>query len=271
MRRRFKSFGSIGGLVQGGPVCHSVLRESSRMQCGDRISPSLCPSLILPKSGPGLSPKLAFEPGKRARNPCCSNGASMRRRFRPVGFFSATNRRKARTLPFLVRSASSRSQCCCPASHQRAVHGVAARADLAAVGSKCEVCCKEFWSTKRLKLHLRKHPACLSATEAADLSPRPALRGAHSFAWPPAMPVHGPKPFGPPTILIQRLRQHRRVTCADSVGRCARKSTNDPPPRASRHMLKPCFTLLCGSGPEMMTFRLLCSTEVLGLPMSHVV
>ena len=81
------------------------------------------------------------------------------------------------------------------ASHQRAVHGVAARADLAAVGSKCEVCCKEFWSTKRLKLHLRKHPACLSATEAADLSPRPALRGAHSFAWPPAMPVHGPKPF----------------------------------------------------------------------------
>ena len=81
------------------------------------------------------------------------------------------------------------------ASHQRAVHGVAARAAIAATGSKCEVCCKEFWTTKRLKLHLRKHEACLAAAEGADLDSGPDIHGAHSFAWPPAMPVYGPKPF----------------------------------------------------------------------------
>ena len=77
----------------------------------------------------------------------------------------------------------------------RSVHGAASRADLAATGTKCEVCCKEFWSTARLKLHLRKHPSCLNVAEAADLDREEIVKSCHPYAWPPAMPVFGPRPF----------------------------------------------------------------------------
>eukprot|EP00439_Symbiodinium_sp_Y106_P048541 s310_g6.t1 len=81
------------------------------------------------------------------------------------------------------------------ASHMRSIHGRVARASQAASGSKCEVCCKEFWTTDRLKLHLRKNARCLNIVEAADLDQGPAIKAGFAHAWPPAMAVFGPRPF----------------------------------------------------------------------------
>ena len=80
------------------------------------------------------------------------------------------------------------------ASHQRKVHGCKARATQVANGSQCPVCLVEFWSTRRLRDHLRRSTRCLQVVEAADLDPEtpvpeptglhlPAIRAPGPQAW----------------------------------------------------------------------------------------
>ena len=81
------------------------------------------------------------------------------------------------------------------ASHQAKVHQLPSRAARASNATRCEVCCKEFWDTRRFHLHLRKSPGCMSVTEAADLDPGLSTHKSFRFAWQPATPVCGPRPF----------------------------------------------------------------------------
>ena len=81
------------------------------------------------------------------------------------------------------------------ASHKRKRHLIAARSKLAAVGTRCEVCQREFWSSDRLAQHLRKATHCLIVAEAADLDAGVTVKPRYSFAWPPAATFQGPKPF----------------------------------------------------------------------------
>ena len=77
------------------------------------------------------------------------------------------------------------------ASHQRKVHGVVARATKAAVGSRCPVCLVEFWSTKRLRDHLRRCTGCLEVVEAAGLDPEEPISAPVGLRMP-AIKAPGP-------------------------------------------------------------------------------
>ncbi|CAE7501064.1 unnamed protein product [Symbiodinium natans] len=63
-------------------------------------------------------------------------------------------------------------------------------------GTRCAVCSMEFWTTPRLRLHLRKAPKCLTAHIEADLS---FLSTEHkceiSLSRKPAVRTPGPTPF----------------------------------------------------------------------------
>ncbi|CAE7809940.1 unnamed protein product [Symbiodinium sp. CCMP2592] len=98
------------------------------------------------------------------------------------------------------------------ASHASKVHDMTAESALATCGTRCEVCQKEFWSTRRLHQHMRQNPVCRQVTIHADLEPA-ALQGEPGGAWLPAMVVQGPQPFwatlrpsdsGPQQVVTQR-------------------------------------------------------------------
>ena len=80
------------------------------------------------------------------------------------------------------------------AAHEAKVHSQAAPA-AAAVGSACQACMKEFWTTKRLREHLRKSRRCVQSYNGADLDPEaPVIATAEAVVLPPTMLI-GPRPF----------------------------------------------------------------------------
>ncbi|CAE7225175.1 unnamed protein product [Symbiodinium sp. CCMP2592] len=79
-------------------------------------------------------------------------------------------------------------------SHRRKVHGVAARATQVTFGTRCEVCSTEYWSTRRLREHLRRSSTCLKVWEAADREVEaPANDAGHE--WLPSAKACGPRPW----------------------------------------------------------------------------
>ncbi|CAE7343965.1 unnamed protein product [Symbiodinium sp. CCMP2592] len=79
-------------------------------------------------------------------------------------------------------------------SHRSKVHGVAARATQVTFGTRCEVCSTEYWSTRRLREHLRRSPTCLKVWEAADREVEaPANEAGHE--WLPSAKACGPRPW----------------------------------------------------------------------------
>ncbi|CAE7835275.1 unnamed protein product [Symbiodinium sp. CCMP2592] len=81
------------------------------------------------------------------------------------------------------------------AAHRSKTHARQALASRLAGGSRCEICCVEFWSTRRLTEHLRKSVRCLQVLEASDTDPTDHVPQRFHFAWPPAAAAHGPRPF----------------------------------------------------------------------------
>ena len=81
------------------------------------------------------------------------------------------------------------------AAHQRKVHGKVAIATEVASGSRCEACGIEFWSTARLRDHLRKQQACLAVWSAADVVHTEEVAASSRYAWKPACRSFGPSPW----------------------------------------------------------------------------
>ena len=79
-------------------------------------------------------------------------------------------------------------------SHRRKVHGVRARATDVAIGTRCDVCHTEYWSTMRLRDHLRRSEACLRVWEAADRDAEGTVI-ATPTNWLPATTAYGPHPW----------------------------------------------------------------------------
>ena len=96
------------------------------------------------------------------------------------------------------------------ASHQASRHGVSIIGN-AVAGSVCQVCSQQWWTTFRLKEHLRRSEICRNAWQGADLDP-PAdfetIGCRRDRAWRPPVPSYGPPPFwatlrpGPPASLV---------------------------------------------------------------------
>ena len=63
-----------------------------------------------------------------------------------------------------------------------------------AFGSRCEVCSKEFWSTRRLRRHLTCVAACRDIYEGSDVK-ADDVHGGDEAAWRPAVACYGPRPF----------------------------------------------------------------------------
>ena len=64
-------------------------------------------------------------------------------------------------------------------------------------GSVCQVCCQQWWSTYRLKEHLRRSLPCRTAWSHADLNaPLPFEATGHrqDRAWKPPATIAGPQP-----------------------------------------------------------------------------
>ena len=79
------------------------------------------------------------------------------------------------------------------ASHRAKVHGQRAPS-AAAVGTACQVCMKQFWSTQRLRQHLRRSDKCARAFVGADLDPEMPQVEAGNVRLPPTLLV-GPRPW----------------------------------------------------------------------------
>ena len=82
------------------------------------------------------------------------------------------------------------------AAHMQKVHGSRATASVHARGTACQACGKEFWSTERLRDHLRHQARCLSTHAEADL-PEAAdhERRCRATRYLPATALVGPRPF----------------------------------------------------------------------------
>ena len=82
------------------------------------------------------------------------------------------------------------------AAHCSKVHHATAPATQHAIGTSCAVCMKEFWTQDRLKLHLRKTPACLNVTAEADIGAEAIVGGSsRQCQWLPATRLVGPQPW----------------------------------------------------------------------------
>ena len=100
-------------------------------------------------------------------------------------------------------SAASAIPLSAPMPHMAKRHGAAAHA---AVGSACQACMRQFWSTARLRQHLRSSQGCAGAYEGADLDAELPVAKDQDQRLPP-VPLVGPKPFSgslrpPPTLYV---------------------------------------------------------------------
>ena len=92
------------------------------------------------------------------------------------------------------------------ASHQASRHGISTVGNTVA-GSVCHVCSQQWWTTFRLKEHLRRSEVCRNSWQGADLNPPEDFEQVgcrRDKAWRPPVPSFGPPPFwatlrpGPP-------------------------------------------------------------------------
>ena len=82
------------------------------------------------------------------------------------------------------------------AAHMSKKHGQHARATSVLRGTACQVCSREFWTQDRLREHLRRAEACLSAYAEADLPPAlPQETNIKQATSKPVTALVGPKPF----------------------------------------------------------------------------
>ncbi|CAE7576372.1 unnamed protein product [Symbiodinium microadriaticum] len=80
------------------------------------------------------------------------------------------------------------------AAHLAKVHAQAAPA-AAAIGSACQACMKEFWSTQRLREHLRKSRRCVQSYNGADLGHEAPVKASTGTVVLPPTVLIGPRPF----------------------------------------------------------------------------
>ena len=82
------------------------------------------------------------------------------------------------------------------ASHRSRRHGDKALQVQVASGTECLVCSMQYWTTARLRMHLRKNPTCLAvyAGSDVDFSSEECIV-AEKGAWLPAVPSHTPRPW----------------------------------------------------------------------------
>ena len=83
------------------------------------------------------------------------------------------------------------------ASHQASRHGISIIGNTVS-GSVCQVCNQQWWSTFRLKEHLRRSAPCRHTWQGADLNPSMDFETVgcrYDKAWRPPAPSFGPRPF----------------------------------------------------------------------------
>ncbi|CAE7314008.1 unnamed protein product, partial [Symbiodinium sp. CCMP2456] len=79
------------------------------------------------------------------------------------------------------------------AAHMAKVHDVRSQASYA-IGSSCQVCCRQFWSTARLRQHLRTSGRCARSFAGADLDAEPDVHEDPGVRAPPVVMI-GPRPW----------------------------------------------------------------------------
>ncbi|CAE7716502.1 unnamed protein product, partial [Symbiodinium sp. CCMP2456] len=87
------------------------------------------------------------------------------------------------------------------AAHMAKVHDVRSQASYA-VGSSCQVCCKQYWSTARLRQHLRTSVRCARSFAGADLDTEPEVHEDPCVRAPPTV-MFGPRPWW--ALLVPQL------------------------------------------------------------------
>ena len=116
------------------------------------------------------------------------------------------------------------------AAHQSTVHKVSA-AVASASGTTCNVCRVEWWTTHRLKEHLRRSPVCRDTYHNADLptaGKHEAIGSKKDRAFRPPVEVQGPLPWWatlrPPPLgaeIPQAQREEAQQDAQDKLGRLA--------------------------------------------------
>ena len=81
------------------------------------------------------------------------------------------------------------------AVHMAGHHGHRALQARTAVGTRCEVCAREFWSRFRLAEHLRRSPHCQHVYAEAEIEDQPEVARSQDGAWRPCVVSHGPRPW----------------------------------------------------------------------------
>ena len=135
---------------------------------------------------------LKAQQAEPALHKACTRTALEKAKWEPVTLPAAAN--GMHFCPFCQKSFTTKAAC---ASHQSSRHGVSTVADTVS-GSVCHVCNQQWWSTYRLKEHLRRSQPCRDAWNNADLdAPLPFEATGHrqDKAWRPPVAVAGPQPF----------------------------------------------------------------------------
>ena len=132
---------------------------------------------------------------------CCDKireQATLRTRWESEGWIPITLATEARSVEFAcVNCRATFSTKAALASHQASRHGVKLVCH-AVSGSACPVCRQEWWTTFRLREHLRRAPQCRASWNEVDLPTAQSFEHTGSRAdraWRPPVEVEGPQPF----------------------------------------------------------------------------
>ena len=115
------------------------------------------------------------------------------------------------------------------ASHQASRHGISIIGNTVA-GSVCQVCNQQWWSTFRLKEHLRRSAPCRNAWQGADLDLPQEFETVgcrYDKAWRPPVPCFGPRPFWA-TLMPDAPDVHTQVTQAAATATVANDFSAGP-------------------------------------------
>ena len=121
-------------------------------------------------------------------------------------------------LAVLIMPVGIRQQTRISCTHGRGHHGHRALQARTAVGTRCEVCAREFWSRFRLAEHLRRSPHCQHVYAEAEIEDQPEVARSQDGAWRPCVVSHGPRPWwATPQPVMPHFRTRSRAFC-DAAG-----------------------------------------------------
>ena len=126
------------------------------------------------------------------------------------------------------------------AVHKSLRHGVTSEASLAAFGTTCESCCKQFWPRSRARAHFHRSAVCRAIHVQADCG-SPPFEKEQPKEWRPVTRLCGPQPWWATLLPEARAEVAVEVAAVCDLGTRIQKVSNASDGQALRVCWRRCL------------------------------